>query len=109
NEDASGLIFSPDSRSLFFTSNAIDLTSNPLDAGSGLSIGQGFAPSNLFVRDLSAGTTSLISATTAGELTGGWATNELLSPDGQTLYFVLNTDNTTTNHSNPPTAPIVAV
>ncbi len=36
NAIAGGLIFSPDSGSLYFSSNAIDLTSNPPDTSAGI-------------------------------------------------------------------------
>jgi roadblock/LC7 domain-containing protein len=163
NAIASGLIFSPDSGSLYYTSDAIDLTSNPPDTSTanpsspsssitnptlasattngplsnaidptGNPTGAGGMPSsptmpqststvnpssqsssitNLFVYDLSAGTTSLISATTSGELsnstnTGGEvpdasSINAFLSPDGQTLYFDSNAADLTAGDSNP--------
>jgi len=161
NASAYGLIFSPDSGSLFFASNAIDLTSNPPDtttapvvastsppdtttapvvASTSLTGGttlplpasptqllpspsfNGTAPpvvatptvtvtqllpspsfnaNNLFVYDLSAGTASLISATTGGKLSDTTYPNALLSPDGQTLYFDSDAANLTTGDSNP--------
>ena len=65
-----GLIFSPDSQSLFFTSTALDLTSNPPDTSNGPLATYGCPPDNLFVRDLATGTTTLVSATTGGLLSG---------------------------------------
>ena len=101
NANASGLIFSPDSESLYFTSNAIDLTSNPPDPSQADSFSQYSNGTNLFAYDLSAGTTSLISATTTGQLSGSSSINALLSPDGQTLYFDSNAANLTAGDSNP--------
>ena len=43
-----GLIFSPDSQSLFFTSTALDLTSNPPDTSNGPLATDGSPPDNLF-------------------------------------------------------------
>jgi hypothetical protein len=117
NAFASGLSFSPDSRSLFFESNAIDLTSNPPDTTSApvplpvsapvplpvQPFGLGLNSDNLFVRDLAAGTTSLISATTDGKLSGSISANAFLSRDGQTLYFDSSADNLTAGDSNHST------
>jgi Tol biopolymer transport system component len=108
NAIAGGLIFSPDSASLFFSSNAIDLTSNPPDTTDANPNGQSSAISNLFVRNLSAGTTSLISATTSGQLsdsTGQFSyqpsITAFLSPDGQTVYFDSDAPNLTPGDTNP--------
>ncbi len=111
NAIASGLMFSPDSGSLFFSSDAIDLTSNPPDTTAASPSGQSSAINNLFVYNLSAGTTSLISATTSGQLSdstassGGMSPNSpitaFLSPDGQTLYFDSDAANLTAGDSNP--------
>ena len=68
NANAYWMQFSPDSGSLFFASNAIDLTSNPPDTSGTGPFGEGFNANNLFVHDLSTGTTSLITATTGGQL-----------------------------------------
>ncbi len=102
---ASGLVFSPDSGSLFFTSTAIDLTSNPPDATAASlaaeGVGFGFNGTNLFVRDLTAGTTSLISATADGQLSTSGDSNFVLSPDGQTLFFDSNAADMASLGSNP--------
>jgi Tol biopolymer transport system component len=106
NTNVSGLIFSPDSQSLFFQSGAIDLTSNPPDtastslAGSPPPLTPMFGGSNLFVRDLTDGTTSLISATTAGKLSENTEFNAILSPDRQTLFFDSSVDNLVSDDSN---------
>jgi hypothetical protein len=59
-----------------------------------------FGGSNLFVRDLTNGTTSLISATTAGKLSENTEFNAILSPDGQTLFFDSGVDNLVSDDSN---------
>ena len=99
NSVAGGLIFSPDSKSLFFSSTAGDLTSNPPDAASSPG-----ANANLFVRDLPAAATSLISATTSGQLSANIASaNAFLSPDGKTLYFDSGAGLLTAGDSNAST------
>src|SRR5262249_40086636 len=57
---------------------------------------------NLFVRDLTMGTTSLISATTGGKLSNS-NTFPLLAPDGHTIFFNSNADNLVSNDSNHTT------
>jgi hypothetical protein len=102
---ASGIVFSPDSKSLFFTSSATDLTSNPPD---GVTVppvaSNGFSPpftgTNVFVHDLTAGTTSLISATPSGMLSDSSGSDIVLSPDGQTLYFDSKADDMSSSSSN---------
>ena len=98
NANAYGVFFSPDSQSLFFVSSAVDLTSNPPDASASPG-----GISNLFVRDLPAGTTTLISGTTSGQLSESTYTNALLSPDGQTVYFDSSVDDLTTGDANQST------
>src|SRR5262249_9219922 len=65
------LVFSPDSRSLVFSSSATDLTANPPDNAPNPFPGLPWASMNLFLRDLSAGTTTLLSVTTDGRLAAG--------------------------------------
>jgi Tol biopolymer transport system component len=101
NDEAGVLTFSPDSGSLFYASDAIDLTSNPPDTSTANSSSQGSGINNLFVYDLSAGTTSLISATTGGQLSDSGNMNAFLSPDGNTLYFNSKAANLTAGDSNP--------
>ena len=60
--------FSPDSGSLYFATSAIDLTSNPPDTSGTGPFSWGSDANNIFVNDLSTGTTSLITATTSGQL-----------------------------------------
>ena len=111
-------------------SNAIDLTSNPPDTSTlggsspignfggqptsgvgttqvssttttaGIFYGQDFTGINLFVYDLQTGSTSLISATPAGQLSNSTSTIAFLSPDGQTLYFDSNAADLTAD-ANP--------
>ncbi len=114
NGSATGPIFSPDSGSLFYQSTAIDLTSNPPDASadSGSAGATGFSPGfdgdNYFVYDLAAKTTSLISATTDGQLSNSTTDSAVLSPNGNTLYFDSNVDDLTTNDSNQLTGIFAA-
>lgn len=90
-----GMMFSPDSQLLYFASGALDLTSNPPAAGSNGPEFYDTSANNLFVRDLAAGTTSLISATTDGHLSGATQTSAVLAPDGQTIYFASDAANLT--------------
>ena len=114
NGSATGPIFSPDSGSLFYQSTAIDLTSNPPDASAeagsaaATGFGPGFDGDNYFVYDLAAGTTSLISATTDGQLSNSTTNTAILSPNGNTLYFDSNVDDLTTNDANQSTGIFAA-
>ena len=45
------------------------------------------AGSNLFARNLGAGTTSLVTVTANGQLSNATLVHAVLSPDGQALYF----------------------
>jgi dipeptidyl aminopeptidase/acylaminoacyl peptidase len=117
---ASGLFFGLEGGALFYTSSATDLTSNPPDASAESLSSQIFGGANLFVYDLSAGTTSLISATTGGQLSDGSTiagasafqlsdgqpaiNNALLSSNGQTLYFASNADDLPASGTNPSQA-----
>ena len=76
------------------------MTSNPPDtSGTGPFI-FGSDANNIFVNDLSTGTTSLITATTGGLLSDSTYPNPLLSPDGRTLYFDSDADNLTADDTN---------
>ena len=77
----------------FFATHAIDLTGNPPDTSGTGPFSEGSDANNIFVNDLSTGTTSLITATTSGLLSDSTDPNVLLSPDGQTLYFDSDADN----------------
>ncbi len=84
---AYGLIYSPDSQSLFYGSSATNLTSNPPSSSATDAYGGYNYQNNLFMTDLATGQTSLISATPGGQLSQSSMPNAVLSPDGQTLYF----------------------
>ncbi len=80
--DSSGstdLVFSPDSQSLVFGSSATDLTTNLPDSTTNPAIGGGGAGENLFLRNLAAGTTTLLSVTTGGLLAVNGQSGELRS------------------------------
>ena len=88
----SELVFSPDGTRLAFVSTATDLTS----AGAATTP----APvTNLYVSDLSAGTTTLVSGTPSGQIADGGATQPVFSPDGTKLAFL-----STANDLTPPPA-----
>ena len=103
----SELIFSPDGERLAFTSTATDLTANPPDNTPASGPVGGFSPvSNLYVRDLSAGTTALISATPDGHIASGSSTSPLFSPDGTRLAFLSTSTNLTSEPAgSTPTDP----
>ena len=76
------LVFSPDSQSLVFGSTATDLTANPAD-DSTASFPQPLVPSgytNLFLRNLFTGTTTLLSVTPGGQLAAGDSNGRRLQP-----------------------------
>ncbi len=83
------------------SSAAIDLTSNPPETSTAGPFDQSDSETNLFAYDLSAGTTSLVSATTGGQLSDSSSINAFLSPDGKTVYFDSDASNITTGDSNP--------
>ena len=92
----SELVFSPDGKRLAFTSTATDLTANPPDNTPAPGPWGGAPPvSNLYVRDLSAGTTSLVSVTPDGHIASGSSTTPLFSPDGERLAFLSTSTNLT--------------
>lgn len=125
NGDASGSMpmtptFSPDGRFLAFSSTANDLTANPVQAPSSTAGPFAFGgSSNLFVRDLQGGTTSLVTATTDGELSASSsfvspspnfaASSPTFSPDGKWLAFVSDANNLTNNPPDTPTDPATAL
>jgi hypothetical protein len=98
------LVFSPDSRSLVFGSTATDLTNNPPDNSPNPYPGLPFGSQNLFLRDLSAGTTTLISVTTDGSLAASDSYGATFSPDGHSLVFSSAATNLTTNASDAPSS-----
>jgi hypothetical protein len=100
--DCYGATFSPDGHSLVFTSAATNLTTNASDAPSSAGSSNPYGPNgpsaNLFLRDLTTGTTTLVSATPGGLLSNGTSDTPLYSPDGQSLAF-LSTATDLTNAS----------
>src|SRR5205807_1079 len=74
-------VFSPDGNRLAFLSTSTNLTAGAPAQGAS----QGNP--NLFVRDLTAQTTTLISATPDHTLSTGNITQMVFSPDGQSLAF----------------------
>ena len=109
NSSGEWLSFSPDSGSLYFTSNATDLTSNPPPTNPADFNGGPFFGNNLFVYGISTGTTSLISATTNGQLSDSSSINPIVSPDGQTIYYDSTVLNMTAGDTNPnPSTQIFA-
>ncbi len=67
------LLFSPNSRFLVFGSDATDLTANQPDNSSSAGASSGLPTYNLFIHDLVTGSTSLLSATSDGQLPLGAA------------------------------------
>ena len=92
NAEANSAIISGNGRFVFFQSRATDLTAN--DTGFGL---------DLFVRDLQAGTTSLVSITTTNTGSNG-AGNEsyvpVVSENGRYVAFQSNAKDLVANDSN---------
>ena len=97
--DTTDLVFSPDSQSLVFGSSATDLTANLPDNSTNPAATLGaFSPQNLFLRNLAAGTTTLLSVTTAGLLpVHGDSSGVVFSPDGKSVAFTSDVTNLTAN------------
>ena len=100
------LVFSPDSQSLVFDSTATDLTDNLPNNAPNPDPGSAYQATNLFLRDLSTGTTTLLSVTTDGRLAEGNSGGAVLgansgfavfSPDGQDVAFVSTATDLTDN------------
>ena len=76
-------VFSADDQYIAFVSDAKDLTT-------GLALATG---TNIFIRNLSAGTTELVSAAKAGAPANGAAIDPSISADGKTVAFVSTASN----------------
>ena len=106
-------VFSPDGRSLAFITLANDLTSKPLDPTPppGASFfgmtGSALPADNLFLTNLTTGTTTLVSVTPTGMMSSGMVGQILFSPDGNLLAFTSNAGDLTNNplESSPPVPP----
>ena len=81
NADSHNAVFSPDGSKVAFSSFAGDLTTTPTPRGDGAG--------DVFVRDLAAGTTSLVSVGVPGGNTGEHdAGVPVFSPDGTKIAFI---------------------
>jgi Tol biopolymer transport system component len=102
-----GIVFSPDGNLLAYESSAGDLTNNPLEVTPPVFSGESAAANgpgepgnnNVFVNNLTTGTTTLVSATTGGQLSNGEDYWMAFSPDSGSLYFASSAIDLT---SNPP-------
>jgi len=105
--DISEMAFSPDGQSLAFASTGTDLTANAVDPAPPTSLeAQGFTgATNIFVRNLSAGTTTAVSVTPDGLLSYGTNVGLTYSPDGQSLAYLSDATDLTANPYTPPPAP----
>jgi Tol biopolymer transport system component len=104
-------VFSPDGKSLAFTSIAGDLTNNPLESAAPALPGafpgspSGMSPINVFVRNLTAQTTTLESATSSGQLSNGGAAVLIFSPDSKLLFFSSTAADLTSNRPDGSSVP----
>ncbi len=110
NGDSSGAIFSPDGKSVAFTSNVTDLTANggdftPPTTAQALYGNPGVLPSNIFIRDLTTATTTLVTATPNGLQSDGLASSPVFSPDGSELAFTSSATDLTNNPLDPTLPP----
>ena len=97
--ETTDLVFSPDSQSLVFDSTATDLTANPPPTP----ITTSFDPNstNIYLRNLAAGTTTLLSVTTGGQQSAGMSTGAVFSPDGDSVAFTSDATGLTNNPVGP--------
>ncbi|WZO98609.1 Calx-beta domain-containing protein [Isosphaeraceae bacterium EP7] len=79
------LAFSPDGTKLAFRGSTLDLTANPPNTAAAGAVA---FTNNLYVRDLTGGTTVLVSRTPDGKASGGFNGSPLFSPNGQWLFFL---------------------
>src|SRR5437867_9901852 len=85
-----GLVISPQGRFVAFVSDATDLVANDANGNS-----------DVFVRDLKAGTTTLISVNSAGTGSGnGSSDSPVISADGRFVAFVSDATDLTANDAN---------
>ncbi len=106
-----GPIFSPDGNSIAFMSDATDLTTDPVDPapapGNSSAAGSDGPVSNVFLSNLTTGTTTLVSVTPNGMMSSGNVTQILFSPDGKDLAFISSAADLTSNalEATPPAIP----
>jgi Tol biopolymer transport system component len=97
-------VFSPDGHLLAFLSTATTLTPGSPQAAPADSPDVPSFSTNLFVRDLTAGTTEAASVTTDGALSSGFISQMAFSPDGKSLAFISNDNDLTDTPVGPSTA-----
>ena len=105
-------VFSPDSSTLAWVDTSDNLTTAPLDPLSRPS-DAGELPSYVYVRDLAAQTTSLVSVSTSGEASGNITSNDMtdlvFSPNSQSLVFGSSATDLTTNLPDDAPNPAVSI
>jgi hypothetical protein len=102
----STLAFSPSSGMLAFTSTATDLSSDAPAATPTIHFWGGQPATNLYVANLKAGTTALVSATPGAHFSNGTSDTPVFSPDGTLVAFLSSsTDLTSTPASSSPATP----
>ncbi len=100
-----GAVFSPDGKSVAFTSAVTDLTANGTDFTPVTGLGSAFLPNNIFIRDLTTATTTLVTATPSGLQSDGLAGAPIFSPDGSELAFTSSATDLTSNPLDPTPPP----
>jgi hypothetical protein len=90
DEPSSAPVMSPDGRYIAFQSRASDLTSNPDPNWTW----------NVFLRDMTAGTTTLVSVNTAGATGNNWSGNYHITPDGRYVVFQSDATDLVSNATN---------
>src|SRR5205809_84055 len=89
NSDSSDSVISSDGRFVLFLSEANNLVTNDTNG-----------VSDVFMRDLQTGTTTLVSVNSAGTGGNGASTSPLISPDGRYVAFVSAAGNLVANDTN---------